>query len=128
MTYAHERSGFFVSKNARHSPLLAPEVASGGFTDVAADGQDREDEQRSESMGSAQQVLRNEEALKRRLEGSLEQEQAQNSLLKQRLAKQESAMRCGRPVKDSFLPEHACHPPGFGSWQRHGLLTSLVAK
>jgi len=92
-TYAHQRAGFFVAKNAPHSSLLAPEVESGGFSDVAADGQDREQERSTESMGSAQQVLRNEETLKRRLEGSLEQEQAQNSLLKQRLRKQESAMR-----------------------------------
>jgi hypothetical protein len=94
-TYTHERSGFFTSSSGHRSSLLAPEVetATGGFTDVAADGQDREEERSTESMGSAQQVLRNEETLKRRLEGSLEQEQAQNSLLRQRLAKQESAMR-----------------------------------
>jgi len=92
-TYTHERSGFFVSKGGHRSSLLAPEVSPGGFSDVAADGQDREQERSTESMGSAQQVLRNEEALKRRLQGSLEQEQAQNSLLRQRLAKQESAMR-----------------------------------
>lgn len=97
-TYTHERTGYFVSKQSRSS-LLAPEVSKGGFPDVAADGQDYHSEQSSEDVGSAQgsaqQVLRNEEALKRRLTGSLEQEQAQNNQLKQRLIQQESALRCG---------------------------------
>ena len=112
-TYAHQRAGFFVAKNAPHSSLLAPEVESGGFSDVAADGQDREQERSTESMGSAQQVLRNEETLKRRLEGSLEQEQAQNSLLKQRLRKQESAMRFDACLAMPALV--VCHCPD--RWQ-----------
>lgn len=94
-TYTHQRTGYFVSKKSRSS-LLAPEVSKGGFSDVAADGQDYDSEQSSEdlgSRGSAQQVLRNEQALKRRLTGSLEQEQAQNNQLKQRLIQQESALR-----------------------------------
>ena len=92
-TYSHQRTGWFVSKDAKRASLLAPEVQTGGFSDVAADGQDFSSEQHTENLGSAQQVLRHEEALKRRLQGSLEQEQAQNKLLQQRVAQQESALR-----------------------------------
>ena len=92
-TYSHQRTGWFVSKAAKRAARLAPEVETGGFSDVAADGQDLTDEQHTENLGSAQQVLRHEEALKRRLQGSLEQEEAQNKQLQQRVAKQESALR-----------------------------------
>lgn len=91
-TYAHERNGFFVKKSPRSS-LLAPQVSAGGFSDEAADGKDYHDEQSSENLGSTQQVLRNEEQMKRRLQGSLAQEQAQNKQLQQRLMQQESANR-----------------------------------
>ena len=90
-TYSHERKGFFVKTSS--SSLLAPEVQNGGFSDDAADGKDYHDEQSSENLGSAQQVLRNEEQLKRRLQGSLNQEQAQNKQLQHRLMEQESANR-----------------------------------
>ena len=92
-TYSHQRTGWFVSKAAKRAARLAPEVETGGFSDVAADGQDLTDEQHAENLGSAQQVLRHEEALKRRLQGSLEQEEAQNKELQQRVARQESALR-----------------------------------
>lgn len=85
-TYTHESS-------LRASALLAPEVQAGGFADVAADGEDTKSEESSEGMGSTSQVLRNEEALKRHLEGHLEQEQATNKQLEQRLTQQQSALR-----------------------------------
>lgn len=82
-----------MTESSSQDGVAAPEVETSGFSDVAADGQDLTDEQHTENLGSAQQVLRHEEALKRRLQGSLEQEEAQNKQLQQRVAKQESALR-----------------------------------
>ena len=52
-TYSHERKGFYVSKGAGRSSLLAPGDENGDFTDVAADGPDLKNEQSTEGLGSA---------------------------------------------------------------------------
>ena len=103
----HDRTGFFATGQDRdtyvdsvygdrgdESSLLSPQPSTkDGFPDVAADGHDYSDEQESESMGSAQNVLAHEDALKRRLQESLTAEQADNTQLKRRLAQQKNALR-----------------------------------